>query len=524
MIVSCKTFISILTILFFTPILSVASDKYSLGVFPYNSARQIISIYGPVTQDLGKKAQANISLKTASNFYKFTKNLEAEIYDLALIQPFDYPNAIDKFNYTPIARLDAPLVAFYIVLEDSDIQSLEDLRGKVIAFPPPPAAISHLAKAELNSLGISPEKDVKIQYQKNHDSCLHEVLIHRASACPTDFSNIKKMGENRKNKFRVLKQTKELPHILFVGHKRVPQNILNKLKKQIISWKNNKNGKSILKKMGMPGFVSVKDSDYKVMYSLQKKQITPKRSSNSKDLSFGVFPYIPPKELAKLLAPMPKAFSRALNDKVVHFRSATSYDQFNQNITQGAYDIIFTQPFDYKSAIEYGYTPIAQSSETISAHIYVNKKSNIQTLTELKGKTIASPPRHAAVSRLFNKKIRQAGFWPGQDLIIEYKQSHLSCLKQLKYQKASACISAPGGLLAVSPGLSKNIRLLDKSQEIPGLIFMVKNQMDKKSQTILKNTIINWHKTPSGKELLNNTKLQHFIDVNKAQYDKLQLE
>jgi len=526
MIMSCKIFISTLTIfiLFFTPTLGFANNKYSLGVFPYNNARQIISIYGPIAQNLGEKIHANISLKTASSFYKFTKNLEAEIYDLALIQPFDYPNAIEKYNYVPIAKLDAPLVAFFIVREDSNIQSLKDLKGKIIAFPPPPAAISHLAKIELSNLGMSLKKDIHIKYQKNHDSCLHEVLIHRASACPTDFSNIKKMGENRKNKFRILKQTKELPHILFIGHKRTPKNILDTLKKQIISWKYNEQGRHLLKKMGMPGFVEVKDSDYEIMHTLKKNKITQKKLLNSRELTFGVLPYVPPTELAKLLAPMPKAFSKALSNKLIHLRSATSYDQFNHNIAQGVYDIILTQPFDYKTAIEYGYIPIAQSIESISAHIYVNKNSNIHALNDLKGKIVASPPRHAAVSRLFNHKIRQVGFWVGQDLIIEYKKSHLSCLKQLKHQKASACISTPGNLLSMAPELSKNIRLLDKSQKIPGLIFMVKSQMDKKNQSVLKNTILNWNKSPSGKELLKNTKFQYFVAVKKEQYDKLRLD
>lgn len=85
------------------------SESYRLGVFPYMAPRQIVELYGPIAASMETVLKHPVRLESAATFPDFGRNLEERSYDIALIQPFDYPNAIDNFGYLPLAQLDAPV-------------------------------------------------------------------------------------------------------------------------------------------------------------------------------------------------------------------------------------------------------------------------------------------------------------------------------------------------------------------------------------------------------------------------------
>lgn len=247
------------------PLQANSATKYSFGVFPYLPSQRMVEVYGPVASDFGHALKATVRLKTATSFNKFESNLTHEIYDIALIQPFDYPAAVDQHHYLPVARLSSDLVTEIVVRADSGYETLNDLLGKRIAFPSNRAAISQMGLTHLQHSGINLQSDVRVTFQKTHESCLQQVWLNKAAACVSTRPMIKMFEYKRGVKFKTLSQTKIIPHALYVVHKRVPADKRQKLQDIILSWNVTQKGKKMIKAMGFSGFSKVKDEQYDIM-------------------------------------------------------------------------------------------------------------------------------------------------------------------------------------------------------------------------------------------------------------------
>lgn len=501
-----------------------SEQAYSFGVFPYLSPRETAISYGPVSADFNQALGHEVRLRTSSSFEKFTKKIAEEYYDIALIQPFDYLQAVEENNYEPIARVDEQLVAVFAVKDKSKYKSLDDLRGTRIAFAPEPAATSQLGLKTLRNAGIIPGRDVFVQFFPSHSSCVHQVLIEEVSACVTGPPIVKLLVERMNTQVEIMAQSEAIPHILFIVHDRVPVEHRIKLQQLITSWHTTPHGVKLLQHLGFSKFTVAKRSDYEIMrqYVQEKSELEQRRSNTvnqSRDgLVLGVFPYLPPKRLAQTIAPLPPAFS-AIVGKPVIFRTTSSFAKFSENLESRAYDIALVQPFDYELAMSNGYTPLAQKQGTMHAAFFVLEGSTIQSLQDLKGSTIAMPPHGAAVSRLAVTELRKYGLIPGKDLEIQYRQSHDSCLFQLRRKLVSACAAWDEVAKLVSKEEIRGIKILHTTGGIPFPLFVVKKEMPEPLQRKLMQEMISWHTTQTGRSLLQTLRIGPFEKFDAARYE-----
>lgn len=240
-----------------------AADTYKFGVFPYLPPTKLNSLFSPITKDLSEALGKDIHLSSKPSYAEFSEQLSNEVFDIAFVQPFDYVTAHDKNNYLPLARRGEDLKAIIVVNKDSPLQTLQDLRGKIIANPPVSAAVTHLTSMALMGAGIDPDKDVTRDYGKSHFSCMQRVLIGSADACGTAGQALFHFEKkDMKGRFRVLQETQGIPHSLFVVHNRVPEAERAQLLERITGWKNSSSGREILSNGKFIPFVMAQDSDY----------------------------------------------------------------------------------------------------------------------------------------------------------------------------------------------------------------------------------------------------------------------
>ncbi|WP_455203971.1 phosphate/phosphite/phosphonate ABC transporter substrate-binding protein [Kaarinaea lacus] len=271
-----------LFMLFFSPINFATSDmtkaqpiakksEYLMGVFPYLAPRELEKMYSPIAADYSKTINAKVLFRTNSTYKSFMKNLDKQMYDIVFVQPFDYVAIADKYGYRPLATRNKPLPAIFVVNPNSEIKSIEDLRGKTIALPPAVAAISYLIKNHLLENGIDPDSDITIKHFKSHGSCMRNVLIGSADACGTAPPALRFFETKMKTKLNVIAKTEGIPNSIFALHPRVPKEIEEKLKQQISSWPTTDDGKKLLKGVKVERFVPVEDSKYDSVRSMSKK-------------------------------------------------------------------------------------------------------------------------------------------------------------------------------------------------------------------------------------------------------------
>jgi len=214
-----------------------AKEPYTLGVFPHLPASRLIEFYTPLAETFSDILERRIRLKSRPTFALFFQKLAEESHDLAYIQPFDYVDAYAKYHYLPLLRINKPLSMIMLVTKDSPIQTLEDLKGQIIASPPKSAAVYHMARMSLRQAGFDLDRDVKFMFTKNHTACYQRVLSGQAQACNTAHRALsiahKKNAQLAAN-FRIIHESKPIPHSLIVAHSRVPQSERQRIKEYLL--------------------------------------------------------------------------------------------------------------------------------------------------------------------------------------------------------------------------------------------------------------------------------------------------
>lgn len=244
---------------------------YKFGVNPYLSVTRMDNMYAPISNELEKNLNHKVKFLTSSTHHKFLEKLNAEYYDIVLIQPFWYPIAVDEKGYIPLLRMEEPFVSSIITLENSEIRSVDDLKGKIIATPPPFAPVVHMAKRALLEKGIVPGKDVTFVAFKTVDSCLQQVLIGSANACISPPYVPTMLEQSMNIKLRTVLQSSSIPNMALVVHPRVAEKERDTIKKTFLSLSNTEAGKKLLKNIQSRGFIPIIDSQYDVVRDFRKE-------------------------------------------------------------------------------------------------------------------------------------------------------------------------------------------------------------------------------------------------------------
>ncbi|MBI3546492.1 MAG: phosphate/phosphite/phosphonate ABC transporter substrate-binding protein [Gammaproteobacteria bacterium] len=212
------------------------SPAYKFGAFPMIAVGQIDKVFSPVAAELAQTLGQPVHFRTKPTFDEFRQELSRETYDFAVVQPFDYVLAHDSYHYLPLARFEDPLRANIMVLSDSALQHLQDLKGATLALPPITAATSRMAKKALKEAGFDLKRDLTLQYTKSLDSCLQLVVVKAVSACVSSPRAVHIFESTWGQRFRTLFETPSIPNTLFVVHRRVPKDKRDLLLKTLTSW------------------------------------------------------------------------------------------------------------------------------------------------------------------------------------------------------------------------------------------------------------------------------------------------
>ncbi len=244
---------------------------YTFGVFPYLSALRLEAIYAPVSAELSRALGRDVRFRTASEFKRFFERLEQQRYDIALIQPFWYPPAVDRFGYLPLVRMEEPFESLIMVPYESSIWQISDLRGGIVATPPAFVPVVHMARRALKRVGLTPGKDVQLKAFKSVDSCFQQVLIGAASACVAPPFAPAVIEEKMGIRLRVLLKTPGIPNLSLLVHRRVPPDERERIKNLLVSWHDSESGEVLMKGMQTKRFVPVMDSEYDVVRSFLRE-------------------------------------------------------------------------------------------------------------------------------------------------------------------------------------------------------------------------------------------------------------
>lgn len=178
--------------------------------------------------------------------------------------------------------------------------------------------------------------------------------------------------------------------------------------------------------------------------------------SSREPLRFGVFPYLPPLTIDKVLGPIIHGLSHKL-ERPIHLRTKTDFDTFRSALTAGSYDFALGHPFLCAEAIDVEhYQPVVRSIDPLEMLFLAPDGSEIQNLDDLKSRTLALPPRPSAVSLLAQWCLQASAVWPG-DVEQRYFSSKMAILRAVASGDADACCLPSFALKQAEANLTHNL-------------------------------------------------------------------
>lgn len=154
-----------------------------IGVMPYLSTAKLIAGHQPLRHYIEKTFKRAAVLSTAPDFPSFQQRTLAGAYDLIVTGPPLAWAAYKAGLVMPVAIAAHPLRIFIAVARNSPIQTVADLRGKVVAVLPPPSFAPAILADILRAHGLKPGTDIEVRYDKTpYNSVMAAALGELAAA------------------------------------------------------------------------------------------------------------------------------------------------------------------------------------------------------------------------------------------------------------------------------------------------------------------------------------------------------
>ncbi|EDS78293.1 methyl-accepting chemotaxis protein [Clostridium botulinum C str. Eklund] len=247
-------------------------NEIIFGVNPFTAPKNIKKMYVPILENVCKSMGYKARTIIVKNYDALSDNIKEDIIDVGWFSPFAYVNAHEKAGVIPIVTPKINGKDYYnryiIARKDSLIKKLDDLKNKTFAYVDENSASGCIyAKHILRSNNLNPDTTFEESYfLGSHDNVINAILNGEVDAGATydeALDNAKKEGVPVDD-LVILAQSDNIPKDAIAVNKKMPKELVNKLKKAFIGVKN-------LESINTPieGFIESIDGKYDVIRKIR---------------------------------------------------------------------------------------------------------------------------------------------------------------------------------------------------------------------------------------------------------------
>jgi len=221
---------------------------------------------------LEQHTKQTFKLKFYDSIPEFEKGFLKGEYDFAYMNPYHAILANETQGYTPLIRDGKrQLIGILLVRQDSDIKTLDDLNGKIIAFPAPTAFGASLyiraLLREKEAINFTP------RYAVTHSNSYRQALLKLTAAAGGVYRTFYKERIEVQNNLRVIYETPGKPAHPIVAHRRVTISFRHSVQSALLNLIKTEQGREILSGILIPNpIIANYDKDYRPLKSLKLKK------------------------------------------------------------------------------------------------------------------------------------------------------------------------------------------------------------------------------------------------------------
>jgi len=237
------------------------------GVVPLESPAVMFKKFSPLVEYLSRKLGRPVDLRVAVDFEGAIKDIGQNATQLCYMTPSTFIEANKRYGVRVLVkalREGKPYHHSVIITKaDSDIRSIEDLKGKTFAFGDMRSTSSHIIpRAMLKQAGIDLSDLRYYNYLGHHDDVVKAVLKGEFDAGGVMEATANKFKDRG---IRFLKFSEEIPEFNICYNPSISEGDLAIIKTALISLRDSDpEGAAVLKSIdeSYTGFTEARDNDY----------------------------------------------------------------------------------------------------------------------------------------------------------------------------------------------------------------------------------------------------------------------
>ncbi len=244
-----------------------AETYFTFGFVPSVSTKLLLKRFESLTDYLSKKLGVEVRFETAPDFTTFQhRTVDDRRYDFLYTAPHFYYLAQRQAGYRVVVRVDArELHAIIVVRKESPIVSLGGLCGKELTTPDRLALMTVLIRRTVADIGCKKGNEVAIMPTPTHNAALLNAYNRTSDAAGLALVTLKLAAPAVRNSMRIIGRTASTPHLPISVAPWVDRETAAKFTAILLSLKETKKGRAVLKKTGWSGFKAATPQEYDVM-------------------------------------------------------------------------------------------------------------------------------------------------------------------------------------------------------------------------------------------------------------------
>ncbi len=256
---------------------------------------------------------------------------------------------------------------------------------------------------------------------------------------------------------------------------------------------------------------------------------TKQNPSSSISYIVGIHPLHNPKRLFEVYAPLIDLFKTAVPEVTFILESSRNYDEFDKKLYAGHFDFAMPNPYQTINAMKHGYHVFAKmgDDQDFRGIILVRADSNINQLSDLKGKKVAYPAPTALAATLLPQYYFQThGLNTNTDIENLYVGSQESVIMNVLNRKveAGATWTLPwNAFLEKEPQLARQLKVGWETESLINNSWMARENMSPEIIEKLNTVLLNLPKTHEGQSILATIPISKFEAANDDTYDPIKM-
>ncbi len=268
--------------IFLSPSLIKSEERQLLiGLIPEQNIFRQMERYMPLSEYLEKRTGIKVRLTILSRFGDIIDRFTQRGMDGAFFGDLTGVLAMEKLSVEPIVRPVTPdgsstVHGYIIVRKDSNINTVEDMKGKVIAFVDRATVTGYLYPIfYFRSQGIENIDEFFREYYftGSHDASVYAVLDGRADVgCVknTIFENLVKKDPSIGEELKILIRSPEMPDSTLCLKTSLSEDTKRLIRETLLSMSDDSEGQKVLEKMKIKRFIRASKKDFSPVYNMLK--------------------------------------------------------------------------------------------------------------------------------------------------------------------------------------------------------------------------------------------------------------